>query len=145
MKRESAIAVRHHLVTLHPVGTDATDVRHEDTRLAWNIRAQPPGIRFHEQRLAGRLVDMIDPGVLCLDRRFDCLEVSLDHVVKTRRDPIDVLLNRHYHLAQHRWATRTRYREQIREAGDLETEIAAWPSGPFRLQTLPSPAADVDV
>ena len=69
----------------------------------------------------------------------------LAQVADAVRDPVDVLLDRQHHVAQHRRAARAGDEEQVGEAGGREAEIGARPAGPLVLQrTAPAPA-DVDV
>ena len=60
------------------------------------------------------------------------------------RDPLDVLLDRHRHVAQHRGRPRAGDHEQVREAGGGDAEVGLRAVGPLVLQLLAVAALDVD-
>src|SRR5438093_257903 len=59
--------------------------------------------------------------------------------------PIDMLLDRDDHVAQDARATGPRDEEQVREAGDRQTEVRARAGGPLLAQRQPGAAADLDL
>ena len=58
-------------------------------------------------------------------------------------DPVDVLLDRHDHVGEHRRAARAGDREQVREAGGGQAEVGAGPGRPRVAQRTPSRPRDV--
>ena len=93
----------------------------------------------------GDVLHMLAPaifGVLC---RLNRLDAALLEVLDTVREPVDVLLYRDHHVAQHGRAARSGDREQVREAGHGDAEVGAWTFRPLLPETDTVPAADVDL
>src|SRR5204862_1433858 len=109
----------------------AADVRHEHARLPGNVRAHVPGVGRREQGQVRDRVDVVDPGVLGLDGGVDRNEVSRPQVGDAVGDPVDVLLDRHEHVDEHRRAAGSGDGEEVREAGGRDAEVRARPGGPL--------------
>jgi hypothetical protein len=90
------------------------------------------------------VVDVGHPGILCLGRRLDRLEVLCPQVGEAIGDPVDVLLDGDHHVADHGRAARSGDGEEIRKAGDGDAEVGTRSVGPLVPQRAASPAADVD-
>ena len=65
------------------------------------------------------------------------------HCRDTVRNPIDVLFDGDDHVREYRWASRSRYGEEIRESGNAEAQIGSGSGRPFFLQSQSLAAADV--
>ena len=69
----------------------------------------------------------------------------LAQVAQAVGDPVDVLLDGHRHVAQHRRALRPGDHEQVREAVRGDAEVGARALGPLLLQGEPVPSADAEL
>ena len=114
VQRESVVAARGHLVALAHVGRHPW-VGHEHPRLSRDVRAEVPRVARREDGAVRDVVDVRDPVVFGLDRRFDDRPPVRPRVVEQVRDPVHVLLDRRQHVAQHRWAPGSGDREQVGE------------------------------
>ena len=72
------------------------------------------------------------------------LELVLAQVADAVRDPVDVLLDRADHVAQHRRAPRSGDEEHVREPGRREAEVRSRSVRPLLLQRPATATADVD-
>src|SRR5215469_13138567 len=109
--REAGIIIRRDLVAFLPVGSDAADIGHEDAGLAGDVRAHVPGVGARIERGVADLVDMLDPGFLRLRGCFYSLAAVFPQIGDAVDDPVDVLLDRHDHVAEDRGAARAGDRE----------------------------------
>ncbi len=73
-----------------PVSADPADIRHENPRLARNVSAHVPGVGL--ERAARDLV-------LGAFRSFNNSKVSLAHIAYAVADPVNMLFDRHNHIA----------------------------------------------
>ena len=73
---ESLVVICHDRLALSPVTVDAPDVGHEDTRFSDDIGAEVPRIarRRREHRALTDFVNVVDPLVFGVHRRFDCID-----------------------------------------------------------------------
>ena len=86
-----------------------------------------------------------DPGVLGLGRRLDGAGAAVAHRADDPGDELDVLLDRHRHVRQHRRALRAGDGEQVRVSGAHQPQVGARPVGPLVPQQPAVPAPDVDL
>ena len=74
---------------------------------------------------------------------------GVESVVAQRRegvgDPLDVLLDRHRHVREHRRALRARHHEEVGEAGGHDAEVGERSVGPAVAQLGTVTAGDVDL
>src|ERR1700730_14684932 len=133
-QRESFVVLRRYFVALLAVDSDAADVGHEDARLARHIRPDIPGVGGGIEGFVGHFVDVLEPQGFSFDSGFDAIEVVPGQVADAVRDPVNVLLDRDDHVAEHRRATRTRDDEQVGEASGGDAEIGSRTVGPLGLQ-----------
>ena len=99
-------------------------------------------LMYHELALAISVAlttsfDVRTHCVLRLRRRFDRRSCLLRMWSMQVGDPLDMLLDRHRHVRQHRRALRTGDREQVREAGDRHAEVGVRAVLPFLVQRPP--------
>ena len=83
-------------------------VGHHHPGLAGDVGAHVPGVRPPEQRLASHLGDVFHPGVLRFLGGLDAGPPVLAHVLDAVGDPVDVVLDGHRHVHEHRRAARVR-------------------------------------
>ena len=141
---EPEVVVADHLVARRPVDVDATDVRQEHPRLAGHVGAHVPRVGGGVERDVGAVVDVLHPARL---RRLGGLDrgvAVLAQVVEAVGDPVDVLLDRHHHVRQHRRAARAGDGEEVREADRGESEIGGGAVRPLLLQRHAVASGDVD-
>ena len=124
-EREALVARGGDGVAVLAVEVEAADVGEEDPRLAGDVGTHVPAVGPRVERHVADLGDVVDPAVLgrhgCLDRDL-ALIPHRDHAVG---DPLDVLLDRHHHVAQDGRAARAGDHEQVRKAGDRQPEVVA--------------------
>ena len=111
------------VVTDAAVGIDAADVRQEHPRLAGHVGADVPRVRRRVERDVGAVVDVLHPAGLGRLRGLDAVVAGLGHLTEAVGDPVDVLLDRHGHVRQHRRAARTGDQEQVGEPGRHQPEV----------------------
>ena len=84
-------------VARHPAG-----IGHEDPRFSGDVPTEVPGVlRLGQQCGVCRLVDVLDPPIHRFGRRLDALEAVLARVGDAGGDPLDMLFDRHRHIAEH--------------------------------------------
>src|SRR4051812_9507619 len=98
---EAGVARLGHLVALLAVRPDTAGIGHEHARLAWDVGPEVPGVGEHEHGLVRHLVDVGDPFLLGVLVGLHHVETVLAHVLDGAGDPLDVLLDRHRHVAEH--------------------------------------------
>src|SRR5258705_10160069 len=138
-EHEALVALLGDLGALPAIPADAfrAEVRQEAARLAGDIGAHVPGIGARQQRPVHDFGDMRAPRVLRLRGRLDRRKLISAHVGDAFGDPLDVLLDRHRHVRQHRGALRAGDREQVRVASYGQPEISLRALLPFlRLMSL---------
>src|SRR6516162_84518 len=109
--RKALVTSGRNLVAFLPVVSDAADIGHEDAGLAGDVCAHVPGIGARIERGVADLVDVLDPGFLRLRGRFYARAAPLAQIGDAVGDPIDMLLDRHDHVAEDRGAARAGDRE----------------------------------
>ena len=90
------------------------------------------------------LGDVRHPGVLRVLGGLHAAQAALAQVADGVGDPVDVLLDRHDHVAEHRRAPGAGDEEQVREAGEADAEVGPRAPGPLVAQRDAVAAADVD-
>src|SRR3954447_18254341 len=90
-------------------------------------------------------VDVLAPLFRRFGRRLAAVDAVLAHMGDAAGNPLDVLLDRHGHVAKHRRASRHRYGEEIRKVWNLQPEIGPRPGGPRFAQGNAVAAAEVDL
>ena len=141
---EAEIAAAHHLVAGLAIAIDASDVGEEHPCLARHVGAHVPGVGPREEGDVGEVVDVLHPPRLGRRRRLDRGQVLLAHVDEAGADPVDVLLDRHDHVRQNRWAPRTGDGEEVREAAGHQTQVLLRAVGPLAGERHSVPTLDVD-
>ena len=142
---EAFVAVGGDVVAALSVGTDTAGVGHEDPRLARNVGAQVPRVGEHVHRLVGDVADVLNPIDLGLRVGVDHVDGVLTQVLDEVRDPLDVLLDRDRHVAQHRRALRAGDHEHVGEVCGGETEVGRRAVTPLLPQLATLAAGDVDI
>jgi len=122
---EALVALLGDLRALPAVPADAfrAEVGQEAARLAGDVGSHVPGIGARHQGRVHDLGDMGTPRVLRLRGRLDRCKLASSHVGDAFGDPLDVLLDRHRYVRQHRGALRAGDREQVRVAGYSQAEV----------------------
>src|SRR3954468_11739927 len=143
---ETLVALGSDIVADRAVASHAAGVRHEHARLAGDVGAEIPGMDGErEQSCVRGRVDVLAPLFRRFGRRLAAVDAVLAHMGDAVSNPLDVLLDRHGHVAKHRRASRARYGEEIRKARNLQPEIGSWPGGPAFAQRHAIAPADVDL
>ena len=142
---EAEVVPSDHLVARRPVGVDAADVGKEDARLARHVGAHVPGVGGRIQRDGGAVVRRAGSS---RPRRSasarSCRSPCSRRCARQSADPVDVLLDRHRHVRQHRRAARAGDGEEVGEADGGQPEVGRRAVGPLLLQRHAVPAGDVD-
>ena len=86
--------------------------------------------------------EMSRPGGLCRVGCFDGREAGIAHLRQPIDDPVDVLLDRHHHVGEHRRAAGTGDGEEVGEACDGQAEIGLRSARPDVRQRLAAPAGN---
>ena len=141
---EAEVVLDHHLVASGPVGVDAPDIGQEHARLARNVGPHIPRVGRRVQGDGGAVVDVLVPARFRHLGGFDRLEALNSQVVEAVDDPVDVLLDRHDHVGQHRRASGPGEGEEVRETDGRETEVGRRTVGPLLPEGDPVPSGDVD-
>ena len=82
------------------VHVHAAGVGHEDARFAGHVGAEVPGVAgLRHQGRVGGFVDVLDPCIDGFGRWLDLFDALALQVIDTVRDPLDVLLDAHRHVA----------------------------------------------
>ena len=144
VEREAEVVALDHLVARRPVPADAARVGQEHLRLAGHVDAHVPRVGRGHQGEVGELVAVLHPPGLGEFGRLDRVEVVLAEVYEGVGDPVDVLLDRHHHVRQHRRAAGPGDHEQVREPRRHQAEVGDRPVGPLLLQRQTVAAGDVD-
>ena len=87
---------------------------------------------------------MFYPIALRFSGRLDGTKLVLIHMRNAIANPINVLLDRHKHVAQYRRAPGPRYREHVRKPVDLQSQKSPRTRFPNIGETRPSTTHDVD-
>ena len=127
---ETEHAAADDLVADAAVGTDAAGIGHHALRLSGNVGAGVPGVRQPVQRQRCTVGHVLRPAGLRRFGRLDRREAGLAHRDQAVDHPVDVLLDRHRHVRQHRRAARAGDHEQVGEAGHGKPEIGLRAVGP---------------
>ena len=88
---------------------------------------------------------MSDPLLLRLRGSLERGDAVPAHVVDHSRDPLDVLLDRHGHVAEDRRRARAGDHEHVRETGSCHTEVRDGPGSPVVLQLATAATTDIDL
>ena len=88
---------------------------------------------------------MFAPLVLCLRGRLGEPGAAFAHVVEVADHPLDVLLDRHDDVRQHRGTAGSGDDEQVGEPGHRDAEVGSRTVLPGLAQAGALPAADVDL
>src|SRR5882762_8268492 len=107
-EQEALVALLGDLIALPAVPADAfrAEVGQEAARLPGDVGSHVPGIDARHQARVHDLGDMGAPRVLRLRDRLDRCKLGSSHVGDAFGDPLDVLLDRHPRVRQHRGALR---------------------------------------
>src|SRR5919198_1232000 len=106
------------------------DVGHVDAGLARDVGAVVPAVGGPVEGEARHLGDVRDPAVLRLRRRLDGGHAAGPQMRDAGGDPLDVLLDRHHHVAQHGGAAWAGDDEEVGEAGGRQAEVRLRAIGP---------------
>src|SRR5579859_5068991 len=101
---EAFVITRCHRLADLAIPDHASCIGHEYARLARYVGAEIPGMRCQRQQcLAGDVVDFRYPPVDCLGPCLDSFQALRADKPDAIGDPVSMLLDRHRHVAQHRW------------------------------------------
>src|ERR1700761_3471268 len=126
------------------VGADAPDVGEKEPGLAGDVGTHVPGRRLRVQGVACDLLHVLGPVGRRPLGRLDDPRPAAAQPGEAVADPLDVLLDGHRHVAEHRRAAGPGDREQVREAGNGYAQVGARPFPPRVPQRLPAPPADAE-
>ena len=141
---EAQVVAADDLVAGLPVAVDARDVWQEDARLPGNVGAHVPGIGAGKEGDVGAVVHVLHPARLRRRRRLDDVELRGAHVVEAGRHPVDVLLDGHGHVREHRRAPGAGDHEEVGEPSRHQAQIGLGAVLPLVRERLTGAAAHVD-